>query len=310
MTEKKGRGTRRSDRPAVDLAAELKLKRDSFVQTFFKKGAEFTEELLLENERVRKSMQELEHENTLLRTQLASDRAIRDLLEKIELLEREKGEILSHMHEAEAVSTRVVNRHAQIEEEVANLASLHVASWHLHSTLKLPLVVRHLRELLAQLVGARSFVIYLADFSNGNVAREIVPVASDGMEADKPTKLTVGALEDVSLGAGGIIERVFLTGVPHIVEGLFAEADVDLPAACLPMKVDDRTIGVIVIHTILAQKDRFVAVDFELFKMLGVHAGAALVGAQLFAEADGKLPSLDLFIRLDAHTSAPPRRES
>jgi len=138
----------------------------------------------------------------------------------------------------------------------------------------------------------------------------IVPVASDGMEADKPTKLTVGALEDVSLGAGGIIERVFLTGVPHIVEGLFAEADVDLPAACLPMKVDDRTIGVIVIHTILAQKDRFVAVDFELFKMLGVHAGAALVGAQLFAEADGKLPSLDLFIRLDAHTSAPPRRES
>jgi hypothetical protein len=310
MTEKKGRGGRRSDRPAVDLAAELKLKRDSFVQTFFKKGAEFTEELLLENDRVRKAMSELEHENALLRTQLASDRAMRDLLEKIQQLEQEKSELLGHMHEAEAISTRVVNRHAQIEEEVSNLASLHVASWHLHSTLKLPLVVRHLRELLAQLVGARSFVIYLADFENGAVPRELVPVASDGMEAHKPTRLRVGALEDVSEGAEGIIERVFFTGVPHIVEGLFAEADPALPAACLPIRVDDRTIGVIVIHTILAQKDRFVAVDFELFKMLGVHAGAALVGAQLFTAADGKLPSLDLFLLLDAHTSAPPRRES
>jgi hypothetical protein len=310
MTEKKGRGTRRSDRPSVDLAAELKLKRDSFVQTFFKKGAEFTEELLLENERIRKGMTELEHENALLRTQLASDRAIRDLLEKIAQLETEKSEILSHMHEAEAVSTRVVNRHAQIEEEVANLASLHVASWHLHSTLKLPLVVRHLRELLAQLVGSRSFVIYLADFDEAPVPKTLVPVASDGMEQNRPTKLSVGTLEGVGPGPSGIVERVFLTGVPHIVDGLFVEAEVGVPAACLPIKVDDKTIGVIVIETVLAQKDRFVAVDFELFKMLGMHAGAALVAAQLYTAADGKLPPLSLFLMLDAHTSAPPKRES
>jgi hypothetical protein len=307
MSEKKGRGARRSDRPAVDLAAELKLKRDSFVQTFFKKGAEFTEELLRENERIRKAMTDLEHENALLRTQLASDRAMRDLLEKIQQLEEEKSEILSHMHEAEAVSTRVVNRHAQIEEEVANLASLHVASWHLHSTLKLPLVVRHLRELLAQLVGARSFVIYLADFGDGPTAKDLVPVASDGMEGNKPTRIRIAALDEARAGAEGIIERVFLTGVPHVVEGLFVEADPTLPAACLPIRVDERTIGVIVLHTILAQKERFVPVDFEFFKMLGVHAGSALVGAQLFTAADGKLPSLDLFLMLDAHTSAPPR---
>jgi len=65
-TEKKGR--RRSDQPPVDLAAELKLKRDSFVHTFFKKGAEFTEELLGENERLRKAMGELEQQNAVLRT--------------------------------------------------------------------------------------------------------------------------------------------------------------------------------------------------------------------------------------------------
>jgi GAF domain-containing protein len=304
-TEKKGR--RRSDQPPVDLAAELKLKRDSFVHTFFKKGAEFTEELLGENERLRKAMGELEQQNAVLRTQLASDKAIRDLLEKIELLEREKRDILSSMHEAEAVSTRFVHSHAQIEEEVSNLAALHVASWHLHSTLKLPLVVRHLRELLAQLVGARSFAIYLADFDGAGAARTLVPVASEGMDRNRPAKLTVGTLDSVGDGADGMIERVYLTGVPHVVEGLFTDAEVAVPAACLPMRVDDRAIGVIVIHTVLPQKDRFVAVDLELFKMLGAHAAAALVGAQLFTAADGKLPGLEVFSSFDAHTSAPPR---
>src|SRR5579862_5513010 len=104
MTEKKGRGTRRSDRPPVDLAAQLKVQRDSFVHTFFKKGAEFTEELLHENERLRKAQADVESENAALRTQLASDEAIRDLLRKIEDLEREKSLLLSNMREAEAVS--------------------------------------------------------------------------------------------------------------------------------------------------------------------------------------------------------------
>jgi hypothetical protein len=302
MSEKKGRGPRRSDQPPVDLTAELKLKRDSFVHTFFKKGAEFTEELLHENERIRKTLVDLECENAALRTQLASDKAIRDLLRKIDDLEREKRELLSHMHEAEAISTRFLNRHAQIEEELANLANLHVASWHLHSTLKLPLVVRHLKELLAQLVGARSFVLYIADSAGGaSTARELVPVASEGMEEAALQRMRVGALEDVGEGAAGLIERVFLTGMPYVVDGPFGAADRKLPLACLPMRVDDRPLGLIVIHTMLAQKERFVAVDFELFKLLGVHAAAALLGAQLFTAADGRIPGIDAYQGLEGY---------
>ena len=37
------------------------------------------------------------------------------------------------------------------------------------------------------------------------------------------------------------------------------------------------------------------AVDFELFKMLAAHAATALVGAMLYAHADGKLPGVDVF---------------
>ncbi len=302
MTDKKAKSPRRSDRPPVDLAAELKLKRDSFVHTFFRRGAEFTEELLQENERIRKSMLDLERENTTLRSQLASDKAIRDLLQKIDDLENEKRDILSHMHEAEAISTRFSNRQSQIEDELANLANLHVASWHLHSTLKLPLVVRHLKELLAQLVGARAFVLYVFDENRS----DLVPVASDGMDPAKLARMKVGASESAS-GPAALIERAFLTGVEHIVEGALGERDMTTPLACLPLRVDGRAIGVIVIHSVLAQKERFVAVDFELFKLLGVHAAAALVAAQLFLAADGKLAGADAFLGLDAHSPTPAR---
>jgi hypothetical protein len=285
MTEKKAK-SKRSDRPPTDLAAQLKTQRDSFVQTFFRKGAEFTEELLRENERLRRALGDLEGENASLRTQLASDEAIRDLLRKIEALETEKSALLSHVYEAEAISTRFLNRHAQIEEELSNLASLHVASYHLHSTLRLPLVVRHLKELLAQIIGARSFAISVVDES----MTELWPLAWEGADAEKMGHVRVGNVEEGDPLAH-TIERVFLTGDPFVSEGPLIEGPG--PVACLPMKIDDKKLGVIVIFDLFPQKEQLVSADYELFKMLGLHAAAALVGAGLFTAGNGKVPGIE-----------------
>ena len=105
-------------------------------------------------------------------------------------------------------------------------------------------------------------------------------------------------------GGSALLERVFLTGVPHIDEGEISHSGLDAPAACLPMRIEDRAVGVIVVYELLQQKERFVAVDFELFKMLGAHAAAALVGAMLYANADGKLPGLEMFRDLGGEGSA------
>ena len=288
MMDKKAKG-RRSDRPPVDLAAQLKLQRDSFVSTFFKKGAEFTEELVVENDRLRGALGDLERDNAALRTQLASDKAIRDLLLKIEELEREKEELLSHVHEAEAYSTQFTHRHEQVEEELANFANLHVASYHLHSTLRLPMVVRHLRELLQQLVGARTFAIYIADEAKS----ELVVIAGEGLDAAQLAPIPFGAAETRE-DASGYVERSFLTGIAQVEEGPI-NYDLQRPAACLPMRIDDRALGVIVIYALLPQKTGFVAVDFELFKMLGLHAASALIGAQLFASTEGRIPGVEVF---------------
>src|SRR5579875_3243380 len=113
MGDKKGRGPRRSDRPGESAAADLKEKRDAFLHTFFKRGAELTDELVSENRRLRDQISDLEAVNTALKTQLASDRAIRDALRKIEDLEREKARLLSTMHEQEAITGRITNRYAE-----------------------------------------------------------------------------------------------------------------------------------------------------------------------------------------------------
>jgi hypothetical protein len=282
MSEKKGRGSRKSDRPAAAVAADLKQKRDAFLQSFFKRGAELSDELMQENKRLRDQLGKIEAENTELRTQLASDRAIRDLLKKIDHLEREKARLLSTVSEQEEITGQITNRFAQVEGDLESFANLYVASFQLHLSLRLRTVVRHIQELLQQLVGARSLAIYFADEG----ARRLVPIASDGVELASVASVP---LHDGAAGdpVAAVIERTFLTGVPHVAEGPVAS----VPAACIPLHIEDRAVGAIVVFDLLAQKPEFVTVDRELFKLLGAHAGAALVAAYLYTSGDGRLPT-------------------
>jgi GAF domain-containing protein len=289
MSEKKSRPPKReASSPSFE---DLRTQRTAFVSTFFKKGAELTEELLRENERLRAAAHKIESENAALRTQLRSDDAIREALKKIDELEKEKEALLSHFTQVEAVTNRFSRRYSEIEEELANLANLYVASYQLHSAIRLPTVVQHLRELLAQLVGARSHAVYLADEKR----RMLVPISSDGVDLDRLPRVQLVDASEPPRGASAVLERVFLTGVPHIEEGEVTHSGLESPAACLPMRIAERAVGVIAVYELLPQKERFVPVDFELFKMLAAHAATALVGAMLYANADGKLPGLEVF---------------
>jgi hypothetical protein len=280
MIEKKGRGSRRSDRPVQVVAAELKGKRDAFLQTFFKRGAELTDELVSENRKLRDQIADLETENAALKTQLASDEAIRDLLRKIEQLEREKARLLSTVHRQEEITHRVT----EIEAELESFANLYVASFQLHTSLRVRSVVRHVRELLEQLVGARSLAIYFID----EVARRLSPISSYGVDI---ATLPAIPLHDAPPGdvAAATIEKAYLTGLPHVAEGEVMTA----PAACIPLQLEDRVVGVVAIYTLLAQKKQFITVDRELFKLVGAHAGGALVAAHLWGQTGGRLPPVE-----------------
>jgi putative methionine-R-sulfoxide reductase with GAF domain len=282
MTERRSRPPRaRSDRPPP---ISLHKERDDFIQTFLKRGAQLTEELIRENDRMRQQLAELETENVTLRAQLKSDDAIREALDKIASLEREKNELVSRFREVAARSDEYAMTFAEVENELSNLASLYVASNQLHATLNLRGVLRHIKEILAQLVGTKSFAIYFV--SDDGTA--LVPIAHEGTGAAALSRVPVGA---------GPIGTCFATGTSEIAEeGDIASRTVEQPAACVPLRVEDRIVGVIALFATLEQKAKFLPVDYELFKLLAAHAASAVVAAVLFAQSAGRLPGTDAFL--------------
>jgi len=262
-------------------------QRETFIQTFFKKGAELTEELLREDQKLRRKLQELEAENAALRAQVASEDAIRELLSKISQLEKEKKELLSRMSAAQASSTQYSSRFAEIEAENAQLASLYVASHQLHSTLDLRSIVRQLKELLAQFLGARAFAVYLVD----DERHELVPICSEGVNTS--------ALRRLPVRDAGVIGRAVESGAAEWVEGDATRGTIDAPSATIPMSLHGRAVGAIAVFATYEQKREFVDVDFELFKLLGAHAASALVASRLFAEHGAKVGPVQSFLDLE-----------
>ena len=280
MTKDRKSGPSGSDAPGHDLKTE----RDQFLKKF-SGGAKLSEEFLREVEQLQDRLRHLEAENAGLRAKVEADEAIRELLAKIDRLETEKRELLSRYHRVEEVNSEFTQRVQEVESEFANLANLFVASNQLHSSLSPRGVTRRIKEVLAQLVGAERYCMYLANQDS----TELVPIAYEGVAGSglNPVKIA-----DSELG------QALLKGAASVSDQDPSAGTVQRPAAIIPLTVDEKTVGVIAIFSTLAQKKRFDTVDFELFKLLGQHAAAALVSASLFAHTDRKLPGLEAFLDL------------
>lgn len=277
-TRNRGERTSRTSDVPLDLAKE----RENFVRSFFKKGVELTESLMRENEQLRERLKRAESDNAKLRSQIASDDAIRDLLRTIEKLEEERAALLRHSETLEAKRRSFEGRQEEIEQEVNDLANLYIASHQLHNSLSVRRVIRHLRDLCGQLVGALGFVIYVRT-DDGAVVK---PLAWEGLGTDDIPSVTIGE---------GVTGDAFVTGIPHVREGIAAEGGqgtFDDPVAVIPLLVQEKVVGAIAIITMLEQKERWASVDRELLTLLGAQAGVALVAANLFAAVEDPVRAL------------------
>jgi len=264
---------------------DLKSERDRFMKSFTR-GSRLTDEFIQDYERLLDRLGVLETENANLRAQVAADRAVRDLVQKIERLEAEKSDLLSRTNRAEASANQFTTRVQEVESEFSNLANLYVASNQLHSSLSPRGVTRRIKEVLAQLLGAERYSMYLAN----EEGTELVPIASEGVPGSELVPVAV---------AGSRLGDVLTKGEAAVEEDADpSRGALDRPAAVIPLVVDERVVGVIAIFSTLSQKTRFDAVDFELFRLLGQHAAAALVSASLFAQAERRLPGLEAFLDL------------
>jgi len=257
---------------------------DEFL-AIFKQGADFTKELLEENNRLRHEMLSIQDEHRQAAADPGEWGKLRiDLLTQIDHLKAEKDNALERLKMVEEENRQFATRYLEIEEENNNLANLYVASYQLHSTLALSEVLKIIIEIVINLIGAEVFAVYVQDERSG----DLQAVASEGTGTDRFPKIAVGS---------GIIGHSVRSGETHCGDPGGSQSW-DAPIACIPLRVQDRPIGAIAIYSLLEQKEAFTPLDHELFTLLAGHAATAIFAAQLYSQSERKLNTIQGFIDL------------
>jgi len=257
---------------------------EEFLQVF-KKGAEFTQDLLRENERLRFRVLELEKPQTP-GGEPHPGGEVRKLAERIADLEKEKQEILNRIKQVEEENQDFAARYLEIEDENNNLANLYIASYQLHSTLDFREVLQIITEIIINLIGAEEFAIMLLDEKSD----EIQAVATEGVEREE--------IPHVRLGKG-VIGKVAQSGESFFVDDVDVyQRDFVNPMVCIPLKIKEHVIGVLAIYKLLIQKKEFAPVDYELFTLLAGHAATAIFSSRLYSDSERKLSTIQGFIDL------------
>lgn len=257
-------------------------KADEFIQ-MFKKGEEFTKELLRENEKLRYRIAQLEESIAQsvdeARTKLYEDR--------IRLLETELNSFKVKFTQVEMENKDFASKYLEVEEENNNLANLYVASYQLHSTLDFSEVLRIVTEIVINLIGAEKFAILLID----DKINELVAVATESISSGDTPRVRVGE---------GIIGKVTKDGESFFAEDLSAMDTFNplVPIVCIPLKIKEHVIGAIAIYKLLTQKSGFSNVDYELFNLLAGHAATAVFSSRLYTQSERKLTTIQGFLDL------------
>ena len=259
---------------------------EEFLQVF-KRGAEFTQELLKENERLRYQIVQLEDSlKKSPNSALSVEEETARLRKKIEDLEQEKNEIVTRFQKVEEENFDFANRYVEVENQNNMLANLYIASYQLHSTLDHQEVLQVITEIVINLIGAEEFAIMVLDDKH----RHLQAVACEGLELEKIPPVKAGE---------GIIGKSVKSGENYFIEHMEGYVrNMENPLVCIPLKIKDHVIGVIVLYKLLEQKDNFADVDYELFTLLAGHAATAIFSSKLYSESERKLSTIQGFIDL------------
>jgi len=265
--------------------ASISKKVEEFLQVF-KKGEEFTQELLKENEKLRYRLAQFEEVTKF------SDREgsykLHSLEDRIKFLEDENRSLIERYRQVEEENKDFAHRYVEVEAENNNLANLYVASYQLHSTLDFNESLKIILEIVMNLIGAEEFSIMMLD----EKTNELTIVAQEGMGPEARASIKLG--EGIIGGASKAGEAFYRDGDPTDLSGV----DYLHPLVVIPLKIKEHVIGVIVIYKLLVQKQSFTNVDYELFSMLAGHAATALFSSKLYSQSERKLTTIQSFLDL------------
>ena len=267
---------------------EIFSRGEEFLQ-LFSRGADFTRELLIENERLRNSLAQLENEQAAAaRSPEEWDKYRHELISRLQDLESEYESVRVRLHQVEEENQQFAERYLEIEEENNNLANLYVASYQLHSTLDPSEVLRVIVEIVINLIGAEVFCVYACS----DDSERLEPVASEGADLDAfPTQLSGVGMVGEAIASGNVVTAEVADPAAGVAAG-------SAPIVAIPLRVEDERVGVIAVYRLLQQKTGFTALDHELFTLLAGHAATAIFASRLYAQSERKLSTIQGFIDL------------
>jgi GAF domain-containing protein len=248
-----------------------------------KRGAEFIEELLKDNDRLRYRIADLE---ARLGRNPGDQALVRELVDKVVRLEAERESLVHRFALVEAENKNFANRYVEIENENNNLLNIYVASYQLHSTLDFQEVLQIITEIILNFVGGEVFAIAMVPEGEGTLR----PLIAEGIERSELARVST---------KGGVVGEVLASGEPHFVDTIPPHDPIATePSICVPLKIKGQTIGVVLIYRFLQQKTHLQPVDHELFTLLAGHAATAIFAAKLYTDSRRKLTTIQGFIDL------------
>ncbi|HEX7153366.1 MAG TPA: GAF domain-containing protein [Thermoanaerobaculia bacterium] len=226
----------------------------SYVDRVREDTQKYVRRLLGENEQLRVTIAQLESEIGRVKQELTQRQVV-------------EHELQLAVERIRAESEQYMAQFAEVEMHNANLANLYVASYQLHGTLERDTVLNSMQEIIVNLVGSEEFAIC-------------------EIEDEALTLLASVGLEDRSVTmATPCVRDAVTSGVPHITSPI--DRNPTEPLVCLPLKLDGRVIGVIVIISLLSHKMQLEPLDHELFDLLATHAATALYCTSLHERVAG-----------------------
>jgi GAF domain-containing protein len=273
----------RDTAPAADKKSDPLLERREEFQQIFKKGAEFTEDLLKENERLRFRCAELEARHS---SEGGDEGLVRELVDKVARLESERTDLVKRFAEVEAENKDFASRYVQVENENSTLLNIYVASYQLHSTLDFQEVLNIVSEIILNFIGAEIFALTIYEEEQ----EQVKILVTEGIEPE--------ALGSIS-SRQGIVADVLKSGELYVGNDIDQDkVDPNSPVVCVPLAIKDNVIGTVSIYKFLQQKKALANVDHELFTLLAGHTATAMFAARLYTDSRRKLDTIQGLINL------------
>lgn len=195
----------------------------------------------------------------------------------------ETPESEARLVQAEKDREDLAARLVEVEHQIGRLMTLYVATYQLHATLDPRDVQSTIAEIVINLLGVERFALLLHD-EEGKVLE--IPLQHGAIDAPWAGASTYS-------GGDPLIDTCLLDGVLR-----FGPASGSSALVVVPLRVQDVTVGALVIYKLLDHKGKLTQEDREILDLLGAHAASALFASRVYGRAARKLRTLEGLIKL------------